>query len=124
MSSRPQLSPEQIITDGDMSDDIVSEVTIIQKISLVSYSFSWSGSSPVGVITIEVSNDFSLNGDGSVRNEGTWSALDIDPAGAVSGSSGTGFVNISDISAYAIRAVYTSTSGTGTIQGYITGKVA
>lgn len=124
MSSRTQLSPYNVITNGDMSDDIVSSVTIIQKLSLVSYGVSWTGSSPVGVITVQVSNDYSLNPDGSVNNTGTWNDLPLSATCDVSGNSDNGFIDIDAQAGYALRLVYTSTSGTGTLQAIVSGKVA
>lgn len=124
MSSRPQFSPHKVITDGDMSADITSEPTIIQKLSMVSYSITWDGSSPSGDVVVEVSNDFEQNSDGSVRNAGTWTELTLSAPTAVSGDTGTGFIDITQCSAYAIRLRYIFTSGTGTMNAVIAGKVA
>lgn len=122
MASRPLIGPKKVIDDGDMSGDITSDVTILTNLSMISYSFSWSGSSPSGSILIQVSNDYRVNADGSVRDAGTWNTVPLDEEAAVSGNSGTGFVEIVT-SAYAIRAFYDRTSGTGTLQADIKGKV-
>ncbi len=131
MSSRPLLSPQSVITNGDMSTaTLTSLVTIIQNISMLSYAVSWSGSTPVGTITVEVSNDYSQNVNGSVRNAGTWTALTFSVSGStasslpVSGNTGTGFIDIDQLGAYAVRLKYTKVSGTGTLQSVINGKVA
>ena len=125
MSSRTQLSPHSVITNGDMSAaSITSEVTIIQKLSLASYGVSWTGTSPVGVITVQVSNDYSQNADGSVKNAGTWNTLNLSATANVSGNTGNGFIDIDSIAGYAIRLIYTKTSGTGTLQAIVSGKVA
>lgn len=125
MSSRTQLGPHLVITNGDMSQaSIISEVTIIQKLSLASYGVSWAGSSPVGVITVEVSNDYSLNPDGSENNAGTWNALPLSGTAAVSGNTGNGFIDIDAQAGYALRLVYTRTSGTGSLQATVVGKVS
>ncbi len=109
---------------------LTSLVTIIQNISMLSYAVSWSGSTPVGTITVEVSNDYSQNVNGSVRNAGTWTALTFSVSGStasslpVSGNTGTGFIDIDQLGAYAVRLKYTKVSGTGTLQSVINGKVA
>jgi hypothetical protein len=129
MSSRPLIAPFKVITNGDMSANITSKVSIISNISMLSYAYSWAGSSPVGTITVEVSNDYTVNGAGTVSNAGTWTALTFVSAGsvvsslAVSGNTGTGFIDIDAISAYAIRTKYNFTSGTGTLQATVAGKV-
>ena len=123
MASRPQLAQAPVIIDGDMSANIISTPTIIQKLSMVSYSYSWSGSSPSGTVTVEVSNDYRLNAAGEVENAGTWTALS-GVSGAVSGNSGTGFIDVVQTAAYAIRTKYTATSGSGTLQATVNAKVA
>lgn len=131
MSYRPQLSPFKVITNGDMSAaSITSAVTVIQKISMMSYAYSWAGTSPVGTIAVQVSNDYALDPNGSVANAGTWNTLTFNLNGSavtsapVSGNSGSGFIDIDQTGAYAIRTVYTKTSGTGTLQATVNGKVA
>lgn len=120
MSSRP-ISKKQVITDGDMSSNITSEVTIITNQSIIGYQLSWSGSSPVGTAAVEVSNDYAVNGEGVVTNAGTWSTA---TSASISGNTGNGYFNMSNQSSYAIRLKYTRTSGSGTLQVNQTGKVA
>lgn len=131
MSFRPELKPFPVIENGNMaSTSIIGDATIIQKISMLSYAFSWAGSSPVGELSVQVSNDYALDAQGAVSNAGTWTTLLLNVAGspaasiAVSGNTGTGFIDIDTCGAYAIRPVYTKTSGTGTLQGTINGKVS
>jgi hypothetical protein len=107
-----------------MSGDITSLVTIISNQSMMSYQYSWTGSSPVGTISIEVSNDYELNSDGTVRTAGTWTPLTLSSVPSVSGNTGDGLIDIDQIGAYAIRTVYTAGSGTGTLTAVFKGKVA
>ncbi len=124
MSSRPQFSPYSVITNGSMSASITSEVTVIQKLSLLSYAISWVGSTPIGTMSVEVSNDYSTNSDGTVRNAGTWNALPLSATASVSGNADNGFIDIELNGGYAMRLVYTRSSGTGTMQAVISAKVA
>lgn len=130
MSSRPQFSPYPVIEDGDMSSDIISLPTIIQKLSMISYNVSWDGTTPVGSVSIQVSNDYSKNVDGSTKNEGTWTTLTIQYQGSsvtsvpVTGNTGNGFIDVTACAAYAMRLVYTATSGDGLLQVIINAKVA
>lgn len=123
MSSRPLLAPYPVIENGNMASSLTSEVTILTNISSMSYSYSWSGSSPLGSITIEVSNDYSTNADGSVRNAGTWNELELSGSTDISGNIGSGFIDLDMIAAQAVRTKYTRISGTGTLQAIIKGKV-
>ncbi len=131
MSSRPRIPPESVITSGDMSAaSITSAVTILQSLTLGTYAYSWSGTTPIGNIAIQISNDYALNPDGSVKNAGTWNTVYVVLNGSstvnaipVSGNTGNGIVEWST-GAYAIRTVYTKTSGVGTLQCVFAAKVA
>jgi hypothetical protein len=132
MSSRTQLSPSPVIgivdgensgVSGDMSMTIISKVTIIQKLSMVSYSFTWTGATGSGVVTIQVSNDYELNAAGGVENPGTWNTLPMSAPGAVTGSSGVGFADVDQNAGYALRAVYTPSGSTGQMTATVCGKV-
>ena len=138
MSSRPQISPEIVIpasqaqppNDSSMATTIISAPTIVQKLSMVGYGLSWTGTSPVGTASIQVSNDYSQYADGSVNNPGTWTTMPVQYNGTtvtsvpVTGNTGNGFIDVDLTAAYAIRLVYTASSGTGTLQVIINGKVA
>jgi hypothetical protein len=130
MSTRTNLRPQPVIVNGNMADTLTSAPTILQSLSIVSYSFSWSGSSPDGNIIIQCSNDYSLNPNGTVNNSGTWNTMTVDLAGSpvteipVSGNTGNSYVDIRGTGAYAIRCQYLPTSGTGMLQAIINGKVS
>lgn len=97
-----------------------------------SYQYVWSaGSTPIGTVQIQISNDYKQNVDGSVRNAGNWTAIYFQLNGGgtlvnsapISGNSGTGFIDVPIVGAYAIRTVYTRSSGSGTMTVTIAAKV-
>lgn len=124
MSSRPQFDPHSVITNGSMASNIISEVTIVKKLSMISYDISWAGTAPVGAMSVQVSNTYSQNADGTVRNAGNWTTLALSTPPTVSGSIGNGFIDVDATGAFAMRLVYTRTSGTGTMSATIAAKVA
>ncbi len=124
MAQRSLLAPHPVIEDGSMSTSITSDISIVQQLALISYTYSWVGTSPVGEIVVEVSNDYSNNPAGNVLNPGTWNALPLDSATAVSGNTGVGAIDIQLPGFYAIRTRYIRASGTGTIQAIVVGKVS
>ena len=107
-------------------------MTVVQNLSMVSYDVSFTGS-PVGTLSVQVSNTYSQNADGTVRNPGNWVNLPLAggtgttvTAGAITIGAGitNGFIDIDQIGSYAMRLVYMATSGSGTMSATINGKVA
>lgn len=124
MSSRPQFNPESVITNGDMSGNIISKVTIVSKLSMIGYDISWAGATPIGAMSVQVSNTYTQNGDGSVRNPGTWTTVIFSTPTPVTGNTGNGFIDVDATGAFAIRLVYTRTSGNGLMNAVINAKVS
>lgn len=130
MSTRSNLRPQPVIVNGSMAGNLISAPTVLQSLSGCSYSASWVGTAPVGTLSVQVSNDYSLTATGQVNNPGTWNTLTLSVAGAlattipVTGSPGNDFIDILKTEAYAIRLIYTATSGTGTMQAIFNGKVS
>ncbi len=130
MSTRTNLRPTVVINAGDMSDDLISLPTILQSITGVSYSLDWNGTSPIGTVSVQVSNNYSLNSDGTVANPGLWITIELNVNGtlatniAISGNTGSGFIDVEKTMAYAIRLIYTAGSGTGSLTAVINGKVS
>lgn len=73
----------------------------------------WSGTTPVGTVTIEVSNDHQENG-GVVTNAGTWTAMTSPAQLAVSGNTGNGLQECNNRSFAWVRVNFAKTSGTFT----------
>jgi hypothetical protein len=96
-------------------------------LSMIGYGVVYTGT-PVGAFSVQISNDYTQNGDGTVNNPGTWTTITLQYMGTpvtsipVTGA-GTGFIDITDTSAYAIRLVWTPTSGSGTLTATINAKV-
>lgn len=137
MSTRSNIRPQVVIgtgstpfVSGAMTGDIASIATILQSLTNGAYTYSWAGTAPVGAVSVQISNDYALNPDGTIKNAGTWNTIFFTLNGStvvssapVSGDSGDGVIEWST-GAYAIRTLYTFTSGTGTLQAIINGKVA
>lgn len=129
MSDRPLIAPNTIvpiINGVSMASSITGPATVIQRLPGVSYDISWTGS-PVGTFSVQVSNTVVLGPNGSVIQAGNWYNL---PAAALvgslpvpSGSSGNGFIDVIGTEAYAVRLVYTATSGSGNLTAVVAAKV-
>lgn len=130
MSSRPFIRPYNVISNGDMSGNVISSVTIMQMVTVGTYAYSWAGTSPVGSLSVEISNDYEIDPAGLVKNPGNWQAIYFSLNGGasvnaapVSGNTGVGVIEFTS-GAYAIRTIYTRASGSGLLQAVINCKVA
>lgn len=131
MSTRTTLRPHAVITAGDMSAaTITSEATVLQSITKFSYEVSWTGTSPVGTLALQISNSYALSSTGAIATAGTWISVPLDASGSevssipISGNTGNGFIDVTVQAGYACRLLYTKTSGTGSLTAIINGKVS
>lgn len=109
---RKQILPYfQVITDGDMSGDITSSVSTVEQVDQITYDISWTGSTPVGEIFVQYSN-----------NNESWNNLDFGTTIDISGNSGSHKIDVQLITSKYMRLFYDFTSGTGTIQAHIKGS--
>lgn len=130
MSTRTVLRPNTLPTIDMSQSATASSPTILQGLSMVSYAVSWTGTTPTGTLALEISNDYSLEPNGTVNNSGTWNIAPINVGGAfstsaaISGNTGNGFIDVQAIGAYACRLLYTRSGGSGTMTITVAGKVA
>lgn len=109
--TRRFIQPYQVIASGDMSGAIASPSVDISNVDDISIVYEWAGTSPVGTLFVQVKN-----------GDSPWSVLDISPPAAISGNSGNNNIQITNVSFKELRLTYTRTSGTGTLNAYLTGK--
>lgn len=112
MSRKSVIRGYKVITDGDMSGNLTSDITNVTNLDNVGYLVEWSGTSPVGVITVETQSGPS-----------GWCALDFGTAISVSGNTGCAVININQIPFENVRLNYIVTSGTGTLNVTLSSKV-
>ncbi len=129
MSTRTRLAPVSLPAIN-LAGTIASSPTILQGLSMLNYAVSWTGTTPVGTLSLQFSDDYSIFPTGLVNNAGTWNTVPLDVNGvfqtgiAISGNTGNGMIDVQATGAYAARLLYTVGSGTGTMNITVTGKVA
>ncbi len=131
MAQRTTLRPYPVFSAVSMATDQTSEATILQSISGVAYTLAWSGTSPIGTIAVQGSNDYSLHPDGTEKSAGTWVPIYISVNGtspaasaAITGNTGSALIEILKTTVYAIRLFYDATSGVGSLTATVNGRVA
>ena len=121
MSHRPIIAANSVvplINAVTTSASITGTPSIIQFLPGISYDISWTGTTN-GTIDVQVSNTYRQNADGTVANAGLWTTLPHSSfAGTYptpAGSAGNGFLDVVGTEAYAVRLLFTRSSGTGTM---------
>ncbi len=128
MSARPNIGPQRVITNGSMAGNLISNPTILLNLSMLTYQAKWTGTTPIGTVSIQGSEDYALNPDGTIGSAGTWTTLTMTYNGTnvttvpISGNSGSGIIEVTT-AIYALRLIYTSGSGTGTLNVTMNAKV-
>lgn len=124
-------SPQGTPANGNsMAANITSSPQILYLMSKASFSFSWTGTSPIGTISVNGSNNYVQNGYGTQAaiNTPIWDPLTLNYQGSavttipVTGNSGSGIIDITATGIYALQFVYTFTSGTGNMTVYFCSK--
>jgi hypothetical protein len=105
------IPPFQVMIAADLAGNVTSSETDVMGLDYARYDIAWSGTAPIGVMTVEYLKD----------GDATWATLDVGTI-AVSGASGTHEILFTELPFKRIRLKYTRTSGTGTMNAYITAK--
>lgn len=115
---RKTTALHKMFDEVDISSTQTSEASSVLGLDYCTIHVTWSGSSPVGTITVEATNDRIDTTDTPVYRE-----LDFGATISVSGNSGEHDLVINELSFNAIRIKYTSSSGTGTMTARLVAKV-
>lgn len=122
-STKNVLKTYHAITNGDMSGDITSPVTSTQFLDNIGIQLNFTGT-PTGTFQIQYSADYNQDSQGNVINAGNWITNSlITPTPAASGSADQIYIDLTQISSPWVRVKYVRTSGTGTLNMYITAKM-
>lgn len=110
MSSENFLNPHKITSAGDMSADVTSPGVDARYLDDMVFQCNFTGS-PTGTFSVQ----------GSVDNS-TWTALALTTSPAASGSASTVLIDVNQTACPYVRCVYTFTSGTGSLDIWVSGK--
>lgn|SRR5574343_709044 len=120
-NSKNALAPHQIITSGDMSGDVTSDPTNIQFLDNISIQLNFTGT-PTGTFSVQGSLDYQQTSPFAKAATGNWIDLTLSPSPAASGSASQILLDLNQLSFPWIRVKYTRSSGSGTLNAFISGK--
>lgn len=118
MSSAKQynLYPVAVIPTQAVSGNVTSLITDIFNKDNIGYQFIWTGTL-AGTFSIQISADYK-----PTTGLGTWTSITLSPVPTAAGTPDNAYVDITQISAPFIRAVFNYSSGSGNLTGTIVGK--
>lgn len=121
MADRPYIKPSPVLSAASMATDLTSDITILAQKTGASYDLVWTGA-PVGTFSVEISNSVTQGSDGAITG-GNWTPVTLSTAITAAGTADNAFINLAGLEAYAVRLVYTRTSGSGSVTALICSKV-
>lgn len=112
----------QFITNGDMSGTITSSARDIRWQDNCSIQLNFIGT-PTGTFNIQGSADYFQDQEGNIVNAGNWVNLVFTTPPVAAGGPGTVLLDMNQLSFPWVRVMYVPTSGTGSLNAFISTKV-
>lgn len=120
----------QIVTNGAMAGNLTSLVVETRYFGAVGLQLLIASSTATGQVNVQVSANYNEDITNNVIAVGNWVNVDLTAANPqnlpyiqiTSGQPANVYINLSAIAAPWMRITYTATSGTGTLNAWLTGK--
>ena len=124
MASHKRLKKFQLFTAGVQSGTatITSKVIEIQYLDNVFLQLNSAGTAS-GAFDVQVSSDHVEDMEGNVVVAGNWISLVLSPSPVLVGASLNIGIDLNQLGASYLRVQYTNTSGTGVVDGFVSGKM-
>jgi cytoskeletal protein RodZ len=121
-AGKTRLNSYQFAVAQSIASNYTSTAMDIRNLDNLAFFLVWTGT-PTGTFAVQVSEDYTQSSTGTVINAGTWVATTASSGTAVpSGSASAGQLVFTSNANSWVRIVYTASSGTGTLNGYLSGK--
>lgn len=117
-NSKNALAPIRFINAQTMAADVTSNPINIQYLDNISIQLNFTGT-PTGTFDLQGSLDYS---PGPFANTGNWISVTLPVAPVAAGAASQILLDLNQLSFPWVKIVYTRSSGTGTLNGYISGK--
>lgn len=108
---------DPLLTSVSMAASATGTPVVIQDMDNIGVQAVWTGSNPIGTLSVQVSADYNHN----LQDAGTWVTLPVSMSPG--GTPGNGYFDLTGLSAPNLRAVYTTSAGSsGALSVVIVGK--
>ena len=113
MGRKNVLKSFKMYDAADISGDVTSATTNVENLDQGSIAITWTGTSPEGVLTVEAKNG---------AKDAAFKEIDMGGTITITGNTGDHRLLFNQLPFTNIRLVFTSSSGTGTMEAVITAK--
>jgi len=115
------IFPKPLITATSMGASITSNAVRTLFQDNIGFQLVWTGT-PTGSFDVQISMDHEEDSFGTVLTAGTWTSLTLSPTISAAGAADNAYIDLNQLSCPFVRVVYTRSSGTGTLNAYVTAK--
>ena len=112
MARKNHIKHYKMLDNVSIATNQTSDKTNVEPVDQGTIQVEWTGTSPVGVLTLEASNSSDIEFTQGTEN---WVELDFGVPIAISGASGNHQIIFDSLPFRYVRIIYTSTSGTGNL---------
>lgn len=121
-STKNVLPVYHAISGASMTGAVTSPVTNCQYLDNILIQLNFTGT-PTGSFAVQFSADYKQDAMGNVSNAGNWIPLTLPTVPVATGAANQIAIDLNEMPGAYVRVVYTPTSGTGTLDMYITAKM-
>lgn len=119
---KSSIKRTKIVSAGSLAANLQSPATEISFLDNVFYQCNITGATAAGTLKVQTSNDYQeIEPTRDIVNPGTW--VDLPGMSATIAGPDTVDFDINQIGSCAIRIAFVQTSGTGSIDIYVSGKM-
>jgi len=118
MARKNVIPSFKMLDSADISTNQTSSTTNVTHLDRATIVLEWTGTSPVGVVTVEAQKKETQNAVADT----SWIELDFGVTIAISGDTGNHVLILDNLDFTDIRLQYVSTSGVGAMTATLTAK--
>lgn len=115
------LAPFHVVVAQSMASSFNGAPVECENQDNVGFQLNWTGT-PTGTFGVQISIDHKQDAQGNVTVAGNWITLPLNPSISATGSPDSAYIDLNQMSASYIRLTYTASSGTGTVDAFVTAK--
>lgn len=122
MSRKNNIRQFELITAGNMAGNLTSAATNIEFLDNIAIQLNFTGT-PTGTFQVQVSVDYAQDAQGNITNAGHWVPVLLPQTPTAAGAAGQIIIDLNQLASPWVRVFYSFTSGTGSLDAWISAKM-